>query len=439
MEEWKGGRRKCGECTCLGCGCACDDIDVVVDSGRIVEARNACALGLAWFGDGVAPARLRAGGRDVTLDDALDAAAEMLESVRRPLVYLAPDITCEAQREAIALADRVRGALDSVTSATALPSVLAAQEQGRASATVGEIRNRADVMVFWGVDPSVRYPRYWTRYAPEPAGLHVPAGRASRKVIAVDVGSSRGPADADVRVDIPPGEEVATLAALEALTRRGLPAPTGATGGAEEPGTMPGGWGNARALGRLLTGARYVAIVADAEPQDERDDGRSAALIALTHTLNGPTRAALSTLRAGGNRSGADACLTSHTGYPTAVDFARGYPRYRPFDGTAAARLERNEVDAVLAIGSADLIPPTLTSSMTRVPHAVIGPRASAGAFASGRVVIDTAVAGIHESGTVLRMDDVPLPARQCLEGPPAAVAVLQALRERLAVREGVV
>ena len=30
--------------TCLGCGCACDDITVVVKQDRITEARNACAL-----------------------------------------------------------------------------------------------------------------------------------------------------------------------------------------------------------------------------------------------------------------------------------------------------------------------------------------------------------------------------------------------------------
>jgi formylmethanofuran dehydrogenase subunit B len=425
-----------GNCTCLGCGCACDDIDVVVDARRIVETRNACALGVAWFGDGVVPARVQAGGRDVPLEEALDAAAELLEGVPRPLVYLAPDVTCEAQRHAIALADRLHGALDSVTSATALPSVLAAQEQGRAGATVGEIRNRADVLVFWGVDPSLRYPRYWTRYAPEPAGLHVPAGRASRRVIAVDIGGSRGPADADVRVRIPPGDEVATLTALEGIVRRPLP-PGDAADPGEGSATTHGARTYARDLARLLTGAGYVAFVADAEPQDDRDAGRSAALAALTQSLNGPFRAALSMLRAGGNRSGADACLTSETGYPTAVDFARGYPRYRPYDGTAAARLERNEVDAVLAVGSTGLIPAAIASLMTRVPHAVIGPRASTGILASGRVVIDTAVAGIHESGTILRLDDVPLPARQCLEGPPAASAVLQALGERVLSRLG--
>src|SRR2546422_9823207 len=38
--------------TCLGCGCACDDIAVVVERDRIASLENACPLGQAWFGDG---------------------------------------------------------------------------------------------------------------------------------------------------------------------------------------------------------------------------------------------------------------------------------------------------------------------------------------------------------------------------------------------------
>ena len=203
--------------TCLGCGCACDDITVVVRGERIVQARNACDLGAAWFGDGSAPAQARFQGRDVSIDEALDAAARLLARAARPLIYLAPDISCEVQREGVALADALRATLDSVTSATAMSSIVAAQERGRAGATLGEVRNRADLLVFWGVDPMLRYPRYWTRYAPEPAGLHVPGGRRARTVVAVDVGDSRGPADADIRIALAEQDEVAMLAALSAM------------------------------------------------------------------------------------------------------------------------------------------------------------------------------------------------------------------------------
>ena len=107
--------------TCLGCGCACDDIDVVVASDRIVDARNACPLRRRWFGDGQVPSAVRVDGADVSLEQAVSSAAARLCEAARPLVYLAPALSCEAQREAVAIADLLRARLDSVTSSTALP------------------------------------------------------------------------------------------------------------------------------------------------------------------------------------------------------------------------------------------------------------------------------------------------------------------------------
>jgi formylmethanofuran dehydrogenase subunit B len=427
--------------SCLGCGCVCDDIAVTIDGRRITEARHTCDLGAAWFGDGTAPARVRVAGRDASLDEALDAAAALVGRAARPLVYLAPDLSCEAQREGVAIADLLRATLDSVTSATVMRSILAAQERGRAGATLGEVRNRADVIVFWGVDPSQRYPRFQARYAPEPVGLQVPDGRRSRTVIAVDVGDARGPADADRRTRLPPEQEVATLTALAALVSADLPAGQGAAL-RDHPGARVAEavWQRAADLAPALAAARYAVIVADVEPEAGvalRDAGRASALLALSHALNARTRGALCLLRAGGNRSGADAVATWQTGFPAAIDFARGYPRYRPHEGTAGARLDRGEVDGVLVVGAAARLPGDLLTRMAALPCAAIGPAASESALRDAAVAIDTAVAGIHEEGTALRMDDVPLPLRALVPGPPAAAAILGALRDRAASGAG--
>lgn len=394
--------------TCLGCGCACDDIEVVTEAvtgtvtreSRIVEAKNACELGLRWFGDGRVPSRASVAGRDVDLDTAIAAAAQLLRKATRPLVYLAPDLSCEAQREAVGIADALGAGLDSVTSATAMASILAAQERGRAGATLGEVRRRADVVVFWGIDPAAAYPRYVSRYAPE---------SATRTII---------------RVDIAAADEVATLTALTAVVSGRVKDNVGA-------GVA---WDRARELAPRLLAGRYIVIVADGEPDEAhpRDPGRAGALISLAQALNGPARAALSLLRAGGNRTGADAVMTSQTGYPAAVDFTHGYPRYQPYDGTAAAHLARTDVDAVLVVGAAALIPSTLLPLMARLPRALIGPRASESVLAPGDVAVDTGIAGIHDGGTVLRMDDVPLPLRPTVTGPPSAVDVIAALGRSL-------
>jgi formylmethanofuran dehydrogenase subunit B len=417
--------------TCLGCGCSCDDIHVVVRSGRIAEATHACRLGAEWFGDGVVPQRSLHAGRGVSVEAAIQAAGQLLARANRPLVYLAPDISCETQREAVALADALHAALDSVTSATAREWILATQECGRASATLGEIRNRADVVVFWGVDPAVRYPRYSSRYAPEPAGMHVPEGRRSRTIVAVDIDdvpNGRGPEDADRRLRLTAADEVATLTATAAIA-------SGRVTNARASTFQAPAWQLARELAPILVSARYAVIVADADRDDagggRRDPARASALVVLAQTLNGPTRAALSSLRAGGNRSGADAVLTWQTGYPIATHFSRGYPRYQPHDGTAGACLSRGEVDALAIVGGAAFVPVDLRGMMVGVASSVvIGPRASESVFAERGIVIDTGVAGIHEDGTAVRMDEVPVGLRGVLSGPRAAAPLVRALRE---------
>jgi formylmethanofuran dehydrogenase subunit B len=406
--------------TCLGCGCACDDIQVIVRGDRIVEAGRACTVGVAWFGDGSLPGEAAVDAQRATVEAALASAADLVRTANHPLVYLAPGITNDTAREAVALADAIGAALDSVTSDTAMGAILAAQERGRASATLGEGRYRADVVVWWGVDPAHRYPRYAERYLP-----------AECTVIAVDVGERLAPPDTDRRFLLPAEDEVATLAALRAL----VAAPAGDAGPPDRDPMTAAIWARARALASSLITARYVLVVADSEPEpgaqtQPSDHVRMSALIALVQALNGPTRAALSLLRGGGNRSGIDAVLTSQTGYPAAVDFSRGVPRYRPFDGGALQLASRGEVDAVIVVGYLDAVPAEVAAFVRTLPAVVIGPDASAMTLGQRCVAIDTGLAGVHDAGVVLRLDDVPLPARAVVSGPPAAAGVVKALRQ---------
>lgn len=405
---------------CLGCGCACDDITVVIEGGRIIEARNACPLGLRWFGDGSLPGAVL-GGRSAAIEDVVGEIASVLRAARAPLVYLAPDLTSEAQRAAVAIADQLHAFVDGVTSATASEGILAAQRRGRASATLGEIRNRADVLVFWAVDPALTYPRFQSRYAPHPVGVHVPNGRAGRTVIAVDVGSQRGPDDADVRIQMTADEEALFLASLRGyLAGRTL-------GGAPILARV-------MELATRLTRAKYAVIVTDAEspaPAAATPSMRADSLIALTQSLNASTRGALCTLRAGGNRNGADMVLTWQTGFPMAVDFSRGAPRYSPEDATLS-RLARGAVDAVLLVGATTALPDALAGALHGVRTIAIGPRASESAIHAS-IRIDTGVASIHESGIAFRTDDVPLPLRAVLPTPRDTASLLKALGTAIA------
>src|SRR6185437_15069988 len=114
-----------------------------------------------------------------------------------------------------------------------------------------------------------------------------------------------------------------------------------------------------------------------AEPDGARDPGRSDALVRLSQALTATTRGALITLRGGGNRNGADAVMTSQTGYPMAVDFSRGYPRYSPHAGNAMTRLREGDVDTVVILGSVAEVPSDLLNEIATRPTIAIGPRVS--------------------------------------------------------------
>jgi formylmethanofuran dehydrogenase subunit B len=105
--------------TCTFCGCVCDDIELHADGQRIVETKRACSLGESWFKNHTAeklyPDAL-IDGRPAAVDAAIEAAADYLLRANMPLVYGMSNITCEAQREAVALAEAIGGVIDSHTS-----------------------------------------------------------------------------------------------------------------------------------------------------------------------------------------------------------------------------------------------------------------------------------------------------------------------------------
>jgi formylmethanofuran dehydrogenase subunit B len=400
--------------TCLGCGCSCDDLTVTVSDERIVAATPICPIGRAWLGDGRLPSGVLIEGQAMPLEAAIRKAAAALAAGRHRLVHLGPDITSEAQRAGLAVADLLGAAVDTSTSETAAQGLVSAQRRGRTTATLGEVRNRGTVFLFWGTDPSEKYPRFLARYGIEAIGSHVPQGRKGRDVISVSIGKDRGISDADLAFQLSPDQEIAALSLMRAAVL-----------GIQVPAASPVAKLAVEVTARLKA-ARYAVIVHDAEPTaEQRNPLRTEALLGLAEALNGPTRAALCSLRAGGNRVGAEAVLTSQTGYPLAVDYSRGYPRYIS-TGRGIGLLRDGAFQTALLVGSPSFDQPT-GRALAAATTVLVGPRATQAGFRA-TVAIDTGMAGVHEGGTAYRMDEVPLRLRPPLESPLLTVQVLRSL-----------
>jgi formylmethanofuran dehydrogenase subunit B len=422
--------------TCLGCGCLCDDINVHVDGDRIIAAEHACELGLGWFhrerpGPGDPPATID--GRAAPLDEALDRAAAVLSAARAPLVLGLRGATLEAQAAAVALAEQIGAAIDPAHAAAALPRRLAVARVGQVSATLGEVKNRADVVVYWGCDPLATHPRHWSRYAVEPAGRFLPEGRAGRFVIVVDEHATETSRQSNFFIQVNRDRFASLLAAVRGLVRGARIVPghvERATGGSSE---------TLRALADHLAGARYGALFFDdslAAAPGGSATVEAALLLVRDLNLRGAGRFVALSLGAPANAAGAEAVLGWQTGAPLAVDLARGIPRYLPGESGAEARLGSEQTDAALIIADdpeSDLSAKS-RAHLERIPIVVIAPDAcAAGRSLRPAVGLASAAAGVESGGTVLRTDGVTLPLRPPLAATrPSDRALIRALTDRL-------
>jgi formylmethanofuran dehydrogenase subunit B len=104
---------------CTFCGCTCDDIELHTEGARIVKAKNACRLGESWFTYHTAEVNYPEAlidGEPATLEAAVEAAANYLARADYPLIYGLSNLTCEAQRLAVGLAESLGGVIDSHSS-----------------------------------------------------------------------------------------------------------------------------------------------------------------------------------------------------------------------------------------------------------------------------------------------------------------------------------
>jgi formylmethanofuran dehydrogenase subunit B len=411
------GRTIVRNATCMSCGCLCDDIDVHTEDGRIVRAERACRLGREWFfrHHSESQATALVDGLPATMDGAIETAAGILANANRPLIYGLGNSTCESQREAILLAEDIGGVIDTHTSMTHGSSKLAAQLVGKVTCTLGEVRNRADLLIYWGTNPVETHPRHFTRYAYTPSGKFVPGGRHDRTLILVDVQETLSARVADQFLRIQPGTDFELLTVLRAIVRdqnvdSDLLAATGQT--LEQATDLVAQMKRAR-LGVFFFGTGLT-----------RTRGRHmnvAALHSLTMALNAFTKFAAIPMRDLGNDVGADNVMSWLTGYPVGVDFSRGYARSNPGEFTADDLLARREADAALIVAADpwSTMPAAAVEHLDTIPHVVID-RAGAGPRSKARVQFVTASPGIDAPGTAYRMDWVPVSMRAAVSSPQA-------------------
>ena len=415
---------------CPFCGCLCDDLEVTVQDGRVVNIEKGCAYSLTKFlnyhEERLTEPMVKKKGEHVAvgLDEAVERAAQILVKAIYPVLYGWSSTSSEAQCIGIELAEELGGVIDNTSTVCHGPTVEAFQEMGHAGCTLGQVKHRADLVIYWASNPLQSHLRHMSRYTIGAAGRWR-KGRDDRTLVVVDVRKTYTARVADYFVQVEPNADYELMSALRMAVMHEEIEQEAVAGVPVE---------HIEELADLMIGCEFGVLFYGLGLTMSSGKNRNLdAAISMVRDLNSRTKFVMMPMRGHFNVSGANKTLLWQTGYPFAVDFSHGYPRYNPGVTSAVDILYRDESDAALIVSSDPLtnFPREAAESLARDPMIVVDPHRTVTAEMAD-VVIPSAYVGIECEGTAYRMDGVPLKMRKVIEPPDGCLSDEEILRRIL-------
>ncbi len=392
--------------TCTFCGSVCDD---VYFDGENFKCKDFCPLGEAKFSKKERITAPTIEGKKASYEEAIERSAEILEDARRPLLFGWSSTVNEAIRQGIILTEKVGGIYDQCSSVCHAPGTLAMIEEGLPGGSLGQIKNRTDLAIFWGCNPVEAHPRHPTRYSVMARGL-LTKGRADRKVVVVDVRKTVSALMASDFVQVEPGTDYLVFSALRSIVSGQEDAVPDVVGGVSKE--------QLKELAEMMLSAKYITILFGLGLSHTRGHDRNIEnIIKLVQQLNRTTRCILQPMRGHYNVVGAGEVPAWECGYEWAVDFSRGYPRFAPSEFTGVEALMRKDCDAALMVSTdpAAHFPKAAVDRLKEIPVIQIDPFPNLTTLLSN-VVIPCSITGIEAEGTAYRMDGVPIRVKKIMD-----------------------
>jgi len=415
---------------CTFCGATCDDLQVIVENGKVLSSRAGCAISLTklveYNRDRHLTPLIRKNGelQDAGYEQAVDRAAKILATARYPILYGWSSTCCEASRVGLELAEWVGGVMDNTTTVCHGPTLLGVHDIGEVSCTFGEVRQRADLIVYWGSNPVHSHPHHMQRLAIRKGRFR--GSRRDRKIVVVDVRKTDTAKMADQFLQTTPNDDYELLCALRMAVR----------GEELEEDTVAGiSREKIEEIADLMIECEFGILFFGVGLTMTRGKHRNIdAALSLVRDLNARTKFLIMPMRGWYNVAGANQISAWVTGYPYAVDLSQGYPRYNPGDTTVIDILTRADCDAALVVGSDPVsnFPVEAASRLAQIPIITIDPRPSATALVSD-VVFPSAIVGVETGGTIYRMDGVALMTKPVVPPPPGIRSDVEILQDILA------
>jgi formylmethanofuran dehydrogenase subunit B len=416
----KGGTTLVRDVACPFCALACDDL-VVEPAGKagVTVRENGCELSRRGFAVASTSASPAIGGKPASLDDAISAAAGLLGRSRAPLFAgLAADVA--GVRAALGLAERLGAVVDDLNSDGLFRNLRMLQDSGWITTTLSEVRNRMDVMLIVGPDPSAAFPRFYERCV-TPRDTLFGEIKEPRRLYRIGAPSGvGGPDKTEIACD--DASLPAALTALRALINE---KPVAADIGA----TLP--LAALRDVAAALRNAKYGVVAWSAGAFEPSSSELIVQVTAeLIRDLNRATRCGGLPLGGNDNLMGANQICTWQYGLPLRTSFAGGVPVHDPLINSARRRIAAGEADTVVWISAfRSEVPAGLpTNLIALAPPSAKFERPPA-------VLIPIGTPGIDHAGQIFRMDNlVALPVRALLHrNLPSAADVLNRIAQATA------
>jgi formylmethanofuran dehydrogenase subunit B len=280
-------------------------------------------------------------GTAVSLETATAEAARLLRSSRMPVVAgLATDVA--GARAAIALAEKLRGAYDHVSSEALFRNLDVMRQAGLMLTTPNELRVRADCVFLVGAKLTEYWPDMLTHF-----NLATPArfdeSQAPRTI--VRLGAGRG--------DIPIADAIDIAASAAALPQQlaNLRAHLAGRKTRQSTRATP----KLAAAAERLQAARFGVCVWAPESLDMF---AIEMLYGIIRDLNKTTRFSGLPIAPPFNSTGVLQASGWMTGFPVRTGFGRGYPEHDSWRFDATRMVEAGEADAALWISAYDDVAP---------------------------------------------------------------------------------
>jgi formylmethanofuran dehydrogenase subunit B len=412
---------------CPFCGLACDDLHVKIDNSMLEVVSGGCDLshrGFQQASDGHTSTPY-VDGSPASIDDAVGRAAELLRTANLPLIAgLATDV--EGARAVIALAEAAGAVVDHMNSPGLFRNLQVLQDAGWITASLTEVRNRADLIVVAGARVFELFPRLVERVLHPTRCVFPNAGPERELVLIGPWKPSTLPPELSywrptiIPVALPSISGV--IASLRAMV-------------ADRPLQVCGVEGvdinTLHNLARRLQQAKYSVVAwAAGELDFPHAELTVQSLVELVRDLNLTTRSsALPLGGAQGDVTTNQVCIW-RSGQPLRTAFCRGYAEHDVVAFDHRRLLVSGDADALLWLSA--FLPHTPPPEAD-IPTIVLG-HPEIGLVEAPAVYIPVGIPGVDHAGHIYRSDGVvALPLRRMRESSlPSAAAVMGAIAAAL-------